>query len=621
MKIKISINWLRNVIVVIFLCCVTSVYAQINTPVGEERIIPEKWQSHPRLLFLKGEEKRVKKQIKKIPLVNAMYDRLLNEADSLLNVPVQQYALRHGYINDILLISREQVYRTVTLAMAYRMTHDKRYLQKCEQELINVCNFPDWNPRHYLDVAEMTTAVAIGYDWLYADLAPSTRKIIVEAIKTKALDLAVKEYEIGKSGSWAKRETNWNMVCNTGMVMGALAIAEDYPKVANDIVKNAIHFIPNYLKHFAPDGVCFEGPAYWGYTNTYLSLLLSALNTNFGQDFGLSDLEGIKKTVRYYMDTTSPAGKIFNFANSGATQPEPNPVYFYFSKNFKQTDAAVFYRNLLSDQLQKRQAAKGYFFLGIPWFDQSLDTENKQEHVLQVYKGINDIAVFRANGKNPNSIYLIAKGGDPDEAHQQMDVGTFIVESGGVRWSDDLGSDSYDLPGFWDGKPNGKRWSYFRNSNFSHNTIAIDNQIQYAKGIGSIVSYDAQGEQPYFSIDMSTVYQGQAKAVKRTFTHLSDTKIRITDDVDLLNIDQEVRWSMITAANIDCQDQIAILSKDGKRLRITIKGPQNVRFEIQQVPGTKGLEYPIKGYQLLQATAKSTKKVKFEIEMESLHDD
>ena len=30
-----------------------------------------------------------------------------------------------------------------------------------------VCSYPDWNPKHFLDIGEMVTAVAIGYDWCY----------------------------------------------------------------------------------------------------------------------------------------------------------------------------------------------------------------------------------------------------------------------------------------------------------------------------------------------------------------------------------------------------------------------------------------------------------------------
>ncbi|WP_181182341.1 heparinase II/III domain-containing protein [Sphingobacterium lumbrici] len=595
--------------------------AHLAKSVSNEQIVKQ-WPSHPRLLFAKEDEKAVKKQVADNALAKKLYQRLLEEADSLLAMPVQEYVLHQGYIQDMLTVSREQVYRTITLSMAYRMTNDKRYLKKCEVELINVCRFPNWNPVHYLDVAEMTTAVAIGYDWLYADLAKETRQLLVTAIKEKALNLAVQEYENGTSGSWSRRETNWNVVCNTGMVMGALAIAESEPQLAHHIVEKAVTFIPNYLKHFAPDGVCFEGPAYWGYSNSYLSVLLSVLRSNFGQYFGLSDLPGVRQTVTYYLDTTSPAGKIFNFANSSSTYPEINPVYFFFSKQFNQPEAAVAYRNILDNVLKESVLPRRhsvFFFLALAWFDSSIPTSLRPDKTLRVYKGINDIAVFKTDSTKPNSIYLIAKGGDPDAAHQQMDVGTFIVESDGVRWSDDLGSDSYDLPGFWDGKPNGRRWNYFKNSNLSHNTLSIDGKIQYAKGNGKIVDYNDRSDQPYFVIDMTSAYEGQARSVLRTFKHLNNQKISIKDEIELEESSRQVIWNMISSAAIACKGDVAILTKNGKQLRITAKGPQGITFQIKEIPAAIDLkEYAIQGYQLLQVVASGTQNIVLEVELESL---
>jgi len=35
--------------------------------------------------------------------------------------------------------------------------------------------FGDWNPKHFLDVAEMTFALAIWYDWLFDQLDTNLR--------------------------------------------------------------------------------------------------------------------------------------------------------------------------------------------------------------------------------------------------------------------------------------------------------------------------------------------------------------------------------------------------------------------------------------------------------------
>ena len=556
---------------------------------------------HPRLLFSKQEEQRIRDLFGTEPLLDSLYVGLMKEAERLLLVPPQEDPRREiKNTKDILPISREQVYRMVNLALAYRLSGDRRFAEKAEKELVHVCNFPDWDPIHYLDVAEMTTAVAIGYDWLYDVLAPSTRQLVVHSIKTKALDLVVEEYNTGNADSWAKRETNWNVVCNTGMVLGALAIEEHYPELAKHIIGEAVRYIPNCLKHFAPDGVCYEGPAYWGYTNMYLSLLLKALNDNFGGDFGLSEMVGVDKSVLYYMHSTSPSGKIFNFANSGSTAPAAEPIYFYFSRAFNQPEVATFYRDVLSKTVHEGNYFR-FYFLSIPWYDTASSTADALPK-LKVYEGINDIVVFNGNRNIPNSLYLIAKTGDPDMAHQQLDIGTFIVEMNGIRWTDDLGTDNYNLPGFWDYKPDGQRWTYFRNSNFSHNTLSIDHKLQNSAGTGEIDRLDDRAAQPFVTMNMSTAYAGQSRFVYRTFRMLDDTRILVTDSVGLQSPSQSVQWSVITSADVECKGNIAVLRKDGKSFSLKIASPTNASFTTKAAKRGTEAEKPIEGYTVLSAS-------------------
>ena len=556
---------------------------------------------HPRLLFSKQEEQRIRDLFGTEPLLDSLYVGLMKEAERLLLVPPQEDPRREiKNTKDILPISREQVYRMVNLALAYRLSGDRRFAEKAEKELVHVCNFPDWDPIHYLDVAEMTTAVAIGYDWLYDVLAPSTRQLVVHSIKTKALNLVVEEYNTGNADSWAKRETNWNVVCNTGMVLGALAIEEHYPELAKHIIGEAVRYIPNCLKHFAPDGVCYEGPAYWGYTNMYLSLLLKALNDNFGGDFGLSEMVGVDKSVLYYMHSTSPSGKIFNFANSGSTAPAAEPIYFYFSRAFNQPEVATFYRDVLSKTVHEGNYFR-FYFLSIPWYDTASSTADALPK-LKVYEGINDIVVFNGNRNIPNSLYLIAKTGDPDMAHQQLDIGTFIVEMNGIRWTDDLGTDNYNLPGFWDYKPDGQRWTYFRNSNFSHNTLSIDHKLQNSAGTGEIDRLDDRAAQPFVTMNMSTAYAGQSRFVYRTFRMLDDTRILVTDSIGLQNPSQSVQWSVITSADVECKGNIAVLRKDGKSFSLKIASPTNASFMTKAAKRGTEAEKPIEGYTVLSAS-------------------
>lgn len=565
---------------------------------------------HPRLLFVEEDEVRLAaSSLQDVDsLLPALRGEMLAQAEKLLRVPPQTRG------KDMLAVSREQVYRMITLSLAFRLTGDKRFAVKAEEELNHVCDFPDWNPNHYLDVAEMTTAVAIGYDWLYGFLSSETRRKIESSIKTKALDLVIEEYRTGdEKNSWVKRENNWNVVCNTGMTLGALAIADLYPDLCRQIVENAVKYIPNCIDHYAPDGVCYEGPAYWDYTNIFLSMLLKSLDDNFGKNFGLSDLPGVEQSARYYVHTVSPSGKVFNFADSESDAPDMNPTYFYFSRKFNQPEVAAYYRRLLSEKLEKQESPRWFYFLSIPWFDPAPFADVPAPK-LNVYGGINDIVVFNGDRNVPGHIYLIAKTGAPGMAHQQMDVGTYIIESDSVRWSDDLGADNYSLPGFWEYKPDGRRWHYFRNTNFSHNTLIIDGKMQFSEGTGEIESYD-KSEHPAVTMNLSGVYSGQVKSIRRKFFMPGDTRMVITDSVELLSASQRVCWSMITAANVTCRGNTAVLSKDGKNFYLRIVSPSGASFVTEKAKAFTPEEYPVEGYTIVSTTVSGKREQVISIEM------
>ena len=61
----------------------------------------------------------------------------------------------------LLAISRIALKRIYYLSYAYRMTGDKKYAHRAEQEMLAVSRFTDWNPTHFLDVGEMVMALVM----------------------------------------------------------------------------------------------------------------------------------------------------------------------------------------------------------------------------------------------------------------------------------------------------------------------------------------------------------------------------------------------------------------------------------------------------------------------------
>lgn len=187
------------------------------------------------------------------------------------------------------------------------------------------------------------------------------------------------------------------------------------------------------------------------------------------------------------------------------------------------------------------------------------------------------------------------------QAHQQMDCGTFVLESEGIRWTDDLGSDDYNLPGFWDYKPNGQRWKYFRNNNLSHNTISIDHQIQYAAGEAFVCEEKADIAQPYAKLDMTSLYKDQAESVFRTFTLIDDQTVEVTDEIKLTNAQSTVSWSVITKADVETDGKTAHLTLNGKHFYMQIISPTNATFTSRLAQNTSPKEYPIRNTTIIEA--------------------
>src|SRR3954453_21789225 len=121
-------------------------------------------KDHPRLIALDTDIDRIRELLKTDAKAKEIFTRIQAHAAKIENEPPIEY-LKIG--PRLLDKSRTCVEREYTLALMFRITGEKHYRDRAVAELRAAAGFPDWNPSHFLDVAEMTHAFAIGYDWLY----------------------------------------------------------------------------------------------------------------------------------------------------------------------------------------------------------------------------------------------------------------------------------------------------------------------------------------------------------------------------------------------------------------------------------------------------------------------
>ena len=377
---------------IILLISCNPLFAQLKHLKGTETM-----PNHPRILMLNGEEKTLQNSIKKDANWTKLHQAILDESDKIIALPTLE---RIQIGRRLLDKSRECLRRVFYLSYAYRLTKDKKYFDRTEKELLKVAQFSDWNPPHFLDVAEMTMAVSIGYDWLYDDLSKSSRDIIKEAILKKGIEPSLDT----KNNSWLKATHNWNQVCNAGMTYGALAIYEDNPELAKQIIDRAISSIKLPMEDYKPDGAYGEGYGYWGYGTGFNVMFLSALEKVYKDDFNLSNAEGFLKTAAYFQNMVGTSGKTFNYSDAGSGNGNLNAAMFWFAKKTKNKTLLFNEKDYLAKADKKRLGDRLLPATLIWGQGVSMNTIETPKELLWHGQGVNPVAMMRSSWTKPDAI-------------------------------------------------------------------------------------------------------------------------------------------------------------------------------------------------------------------------
>jgi hypothetical protein len=539
---------------------------------------------HPRLLATRQQLDALRQSVASHPLRKQLAEVIVKQATDMQE---QEPVTRTLQGRRLLDQSRTCVKRVTTLALAYHLTRDAQHLQRCQQEMLAAARFSDWNPSHFLDVAEMTFALALGYDWLYSDLDEECRAEIRTALIRKGIVLP---FETRHKG-WLRSRNNWGQVCHGGLTAGALAVMEDEPDLAARTVHNALHNVTYSMAAYAPHGSYPEGPGYWSYGTSYNVLLIGVLESVLGTDFGLTKAPGFQETGQYPNLACGPSGLFFNYADGGAGR-STLPALFWFANRFERPDwlqgEADRLRSVLERARQRKASSSGgrLLPLALLWI-RDIPREVEIQMPLHFSSGGEvPIALHRSSWTDPKATFVGLKAGSPSASHGQMDIGSFVLESDGERWAMDLGAEGYHRiesrgMNLWSRRQNSDRWTIFRQSNHGHNTLVIDGQLQRAAGKGEIVEFSDRADYPFSVVDMSSVYDGQAESVRRGIALLPSREVLIQDRLTGLQAGSRVRWGMITPSKASCEQPNTMkLRQDDATLSLRIVAPQDAQWQI-----------------------------------------
>ncbi len=561
-------------------------------------------RGHPRLLTLEADMDRVRKMVEENGRVRALRDRLHAAAERILDEPAIEYKLvgRGGYADRsldkvwvLLNVSRLCVERIYTLATIYRLEGDERFARRAAEEMLAAAAFPDWNPPHFLDTAEMTHAMGIGYDWLYHFLDAETRSAVREAMAAKGLAAGITAYR--EEHHFAMRGTNWNQVCNGGLGIGALAIADEEPELAEQVLARSLASIRRAMETYAPDGGWDEGSLYWHYGTRYLVNFLQSLDTALGDDFGLARMPGFARSGDFRIHSIGPLNKTFNYGD-GFEEAGGAPEMFWLGRKFHQPHYARHQRQWVDDShldpkgLPRNEGALAQDLL---WFD--VQDGQTPELPLDAHFRKIEVACFRSGWDDPNALFVGFKGGEGGVSHGHMDLGSFVLDALGCRWALDLGMEEYEIRDFLLQTGQVKeRWEIYRLGTASHNTLVIDHTFQNPTARTTILRFASTPQNAFAIADLTEAYP-TARRVWRGLALLRRRQVLVQDEVNL-DAPAEVVWGMLTEAEIETGGREAILTQGDASLQARIVEPEGVFFEVmgcdppqpqKQQPGVRKL--------------------------------
>ena len=532
--------------------------------------------AHPRLLFNNEDFQIIKQNINKNDILKKIHNIIINRCDNEF-VGAQDIVYKKNG-KRLLGVSRQALERVCYLAYGYKTEAKYTYLAQAEKDIKSVCLFEDWNPSHYLDVAEMSLAVAIGLDWLYDDLKPETRQLARNALENFAFRTAI---DNNYNNQFLNSKNNWNQVCNGALLAAALTIYEKDKKRSVEIIEQCYNSnINNGINAYGDDGNYPEGYMYWGYGTTYQVLMISVLEKIFNTDNGLSEKSlGFLKTPEYMLFMAGTTGKCFNYSDCTESE-EPKLPMWWFAK--KRNDSSLLFNELRLlnnggyDKTYEEQRLLPIImsYINIDQLSATINPPTKKLWWGGTNVDTTPVVLIHTDWTyGETDKYFGIKGGRSNTSHGHMDGGTFVYDAYGERWIMDLGMQTYaplEAAGInlWGSGQLSSRWNVFRLNNYSHNVITINDNNYHYKGGTFIVKDFMQNLGAKLSAKLEccainrygTDYD--VDNIFRTATLIpkgSDFDLEIIDEIKSRpNKEPLIKWNITTPAEVKVLDNNTI---------------------------------------------------------------
>ncbi len=357
----------------------------------------------------------------------------------------------------------------------------------------------------------------------------------------------------GWMGLQGQTVNNWNPWIVSNLMTAAAFASQDEDQRAA-VLEKCLLCLENFVKVYAPDGGCDEGPGYWNAAGASMFDCLDVLYdvTDGKVDFMKDDLV---RNMCAYIYKMHISGKYFvNYADASATiYPDASVIYLMGKRtgdknlvkmgvhgyNVQKDMGLVWDMNGCGCQMYRRmkkifadkQIAKehdgGYPYVKDVWFP-----------------GIQVMAARMEEGTDAG-LYLSAKGGTNGESHNHNDVGSFVIYTDGKPAFIDIGTGVYEKKTF-----SAQRYEIPQMQSNYHNLPMISGvgQLPGTEFAAEKVDYHCEKNLATFTLSLKGAYPESAgiNSWQRFFTY--DRKagtVTVADDFDLV-APQNIEFVLMT---------------------------------------------------------------------------
>lgn len=604
---------------------------------------------HPRLYARNEDFERIIKEINKGSCMADWYEPYKSVADYTLTLPPYEYEIRDDI--RLLHVAQDITQRIYALCLAYKIEKDNVYAQRAYTELEAIANYRDWNPSHFLDVAQMTYAVTLCYDWIYDYMTPKQRHLVRDALVKHSLDAYYKAYEdfasgrelqAGKDlGTWSRSVGNWNFWCNGAAISLAIVLGDEEPQMISFIFENAISSLQLALDIYAPDGGFAEGLGYGMAANNFWARMTWSLIKATGDDFGLSGAQGMSDFSSFVTYMNGPVS-CFNFHDVGGNAKQHYESAFFVAMQKNLPDLVRFRLKAISNG----EANADLF--DILWYKPTDTNAGKNDLPLDRYFRKVETGSMRSSWDS-DALWLAFHGGQTDVAHTHLDSGSFVFDAMGENWALDLGTEPLTYFGTRE-QVGGNHFLLYRISAAGHNTVLINpsksEETQAIPSFCPVIEFDSNPESAYAIMNLAPAYTTQAEGdvwdlharmegkprkyyqtkVKEFLRGFSlgceRSRIIVQDEVSLV-APSDYWWSMHTRADIELSPdgKVATLSQHGKKIKAFVCSGNSVNISFSVMPATMPPGGPINEYEAandgvnkLAVHIENAKEVKMRVE-------